>query len=149
MVLVGSPGTDLAETAADFNLPPGGQVYVGSASTDPITHLGGGDTQAHVPGTGVTVGLGSDPATTDFGGTRFKAEVAGVDWPWKDHSGYYVTGSESLFSIGEIAAGNGDRLDDLGMTAGERHTIDIPIPGLPDVEIDPETYRPATRDHHH
>lgn len=148
VVLVGSPGTDLAKTAADFNLPPGGQVYVGAASTDPITHLGG-NTQAHVPGTGVTVGLGSDPADSGFGGTRFKAEVAGIDWPWKDHSGYYIPGSESLYSMAEIASGNGDRLDDAGMTARERSTIGVPIPGVPDVKFDPETYRPATRDHYH
>jgi hypothetical protein len=41
VVLIGSPGTDLADSAADFNLPEGGHVYVGAASTDPITHLGG------------------------------------------------------------------------------------------------------------
>ena len=35
-VLLGCPGTDLARSAADFNLD-GGNVYVGSASTDPVS----------------------------------------------------------------------------------------------------------------
>jgi len=38
-VLLGCPGTDLAHSAADFHLD-GGHVYVGSASTDPITWIG-------------------------------------------------------------------------------------------------------------
>jgi pimeloyl-ACP methyl ester carboxylesterase len=75
VVLVGSPGTDLAHSAADFHLQ-GGHVYVGSASSDPVTHLGG--IQEHVPGTGVTIGLGNDPAVEGYGSTRFKAEVPGV-----------------------------------------------------------------------
>jgi pimeloyl-ACP methyl ester carboxylesterase len=82
VVLVGSLGTDLAKSAADFHLLQGGHVYVGSASSDPITHLGG--VQEHVPGTGVTVGLGNDPAVEGYGSTRFKAEVPGATWPWKD-----------------------------------------------------------------
>jgi len=38
-VLLGCPGTDLAHSAADFHLD-GGHVYVGSASTDPISWIG-------------------------------------------------------------------------------------------------------------
>ena len=38
-VLLGCPGTDLARSAADFHLD-GGQVYVGSASSDPVSWIG-------------------------------------------------------------------------------------------------------------
>ena len=38
-VLIGSPGTDLARSAADFHRGGGG-LYVGAASTDPVSWLG-------------------------------------------------------------------------------------------------------------
>ena len=99
----------------------------------------------HIPGTDVTLGLGNDPAADGFGSTRFKAEVEGLTLPWKDHSGYLVPGSESLYSIATIASGHGDRLEDLGMTAGHRREVRIPF--LPPVEVDPETWRPGTGGH--
>jgi hypothetical protein len=141
VVLIGSPGTDLAHSAADFHLSDGGHVYVGAASSDPVTHLGG--TQAHIPGTGVTIGLGDDPAADGFGSTRFKAEVPGLTWPWKDHSGYLVPGSESLFSISDIASGHGDALEHDGMTAPHRGPW-----ALPDA-FDPEILRDPTSGHYH
>ncbi|MDV3125715.1 alpha/beta hydrolase [Mycobacterium sp. 21AC1] len=139
IVLVGCPGTDLAKSAADFHLPEGGNVFVGAASTDPVTHLGGGD-QVHIPGTDVTVALGADPAVDGYGSTRFKAEVPGMSWPWKDHSEYFTPGSESLFSIADIASGDGDLLQDHGMTADHRLTT---------VPVDPEIWRRGTGDHYH
>lgn len=147
VVLVGSPGTDLADSAADFHLPEGGDVYVGAASTDPVTHLGGPE-QAHIPGTDITVALGQDPAIDGYGSTRFKAEVPGNDWPWADHSKYFTPGTESLYSIADITSGNGDALQDHGMTAGHRDKIgafgiDTPI------EFDPELPRRATSGHYH
>jgi pimeloyl-ACP methyl ester carboxylesterase len=141
VVLVGSPGTDLAKSAADFHLPQGGHVYVGSASSDPITHLGG--IQEHVPGTGVTVGLGNDPAVEGYGSTRFKAEAPGATLPWKDHSSYFTRGSESLFSIGDIVSGHGDALAHDHVTAPHRGSY-----WLPD-DIDPESFRPGTGGHAH
>ena len=39
VILLGSPGTDLAHSAADFHLD-GGNVFVGSASSDPMSWLG-------------------------------------------------------------------------------------------------------------
>lgn len=141
VVLVGCPGTDLAHSAADFHLPGGGHVYVGAASTDPITHLGG--IQGHLPGTGVTIGLGNDPAVEGFGSTRFKAEAPGLTFPLKDHSSYFTPGNESLFSIADIASGHGDALEHDNMTAEHRGTY-----WLPD-EFDPESLRPPTRDHYH
>ncbi|WP_309226921.1 MULTISPECIES: alpha/beta hydrolase [unclassified Mycolicibacterium] len=145
-VLVGCPGTDLAHNASDFHLNPGGHVFVGSASTDPITLLGGMG-QAHVPGTGVTVALGADPSVDGFGSTRFKAEVPGLTV--NDHSHYYDPGTESLFSIADIASGHGDALEHDGMTASHRKHVPSFIPGLPSTDFDPEVFRPPTGDHYH
>lgn len=147
IVLIGSPGTDLATSAADFHVSGGGQVFVGAAATDPVTLLGGDLNQVHIPGTAVTVGLGTDPADDDFGSTRFKAEVAGIGWPWTDHSGYLKPGGESLYSVAAIASGRGGDLESMGMTAP--HRTQITIPGMPVIEIDPEMFRPATDGHHH
>lgn len=141
VVLVGCPGTDLANSAADFHLADGGHVYVGAASSDPITHLGG--FQGHLPGTGVTIGLGNDPAVEGFGSTRFKAEAPGLTSPLKDHSSYFTPGNESLFSIADIASGHGDALEHDHMTADHRGSY-----WLPD-NIDPESIRVPTRDHYH
>lgn len=141
VVLVGCPGTDLAHNAGDFHLPEGGHVYVGAASTDPITHLGG--IQGHLPGTGVTVGLGSDPAVEGWGSTRFKAEAPGLTFPLKDHSSYFTPGNESLFSIADIASGHGDALEHDNMTAQHRGSY-----WLPD-EFDPEALRRPTGGHYH
>jgi WXG100 family type VII secretion target len=150
VVLIGCPGTDMANNAEDFNLAPGGHVYVGSASTDPVTQLGA-IPQVHVPGTDVTVSLGADPAQDGFGSTRFKAEVPGFTNPISDHSQYLVPGSESLFSISDIASGHGDALEHDGMTADHRGTglggilnqFGVPVPD------DPELYRAPTSGHYH
>ncbi|WP_237569072.1 alpha/beta hydrolase [Mycolicibacterium lacusdiani] len=142
VVLIGSPGTDLARTADDFGLPPGGQVFVGAASTDPVTYLG-----VDTRGTDVGIALGADPAQADFGATRIKAEVTGLSTPWDDHSGYLALGGESLYGIAEIASGHADLLDDRGMIAGRRRTV--ALPGMPDLEFDPELFRPATGGHAH
>jgi hypothetical protein len=147
VVLVGCPGTDMAENASDFHLLEGGHVYVGSASTDPITLLGG-IPQSHLPGTDITVALGPDPAMDGYGSTRFKAEVPGITW--NDHSHYYEPGTESLFSIGDIASGHGDALEHDGMTAP--HRVGLPgalLPGIGLPDFDPELYRPPTEGHRH
>ncbi len=140
-VLVGCPGTDLAHSAADFHLSGGGHVYVGAASSDPITRLGG--IQGHLPGTGVTIGLGNDPAVEGYGSARFKAEAPGLPSPLKDHSSYFTNGGESLFSIADIASGHGDALEHDHMTAAHRGSY-----WLPD-DVDPETFREPTGGHYH
>ncbi|MEZ0342420.1 alpha/beta hydrolase [Mycobacterium sp. pV006] len=174
-VLIGCPGTDLAQSAADFNLQ-GGQVYVGNASTDPVGWLGASDVAADILNgplgseLGTGIGLGTDAAAESFGGVRFKSEVPGGDLlDFNDHSFYYTMGSESLYSMAAISSGHGDALGDLGMLAGERvpPTLstpdriptpfgDIPLPHT-DIPIgpavlDPEVARPnrsVTTDHIH
>jgi len=151
VILLGCPGTDMARNAADFHLRPGGHVYVGGASGDPVSYLGG------IPGA-----LGADPHVDGFGSTRFKAEVPGFA---SDHSHYYDPGSESLFSIGDIASGHGDALEHDHMTAPHRTAwpsvhipgtpIDIPVPapgmplGFSPLDFDPEVGREAKDDHFH
>jgi pimeloyl-ACP methyl ester carboxylesterase len=155
IVLVGSPGTDMARTASDFHLPDGGHVYVGSAATDPVTNIAG--MPQHAPVLPIEpIGLGADPAADGFGSTRFKAEVPG--WTWQsgnDHDDYFETGSESLYSMADITSGHGGALQGHGMTAPHRDAVLGPFAarlGLPDWSVpllDPELLRPATTGHHH
>lgn len=156
VVLIGSPGTDMARTATDFHLPPGGHIYVGSASTDPVTTLSGlpGPLPNGEPLLGV--GLGADPTADGFGSTRFKAEVPGFTWQtWTEHSRYFDPGSESLYSIADIAAGDGARLQDHGMTAPHRPGLlgslgtRLGLPSWSSPLADPELLRPATTGHFH
>lgn len=145
-VLLGCPGTDLAHSAASFHLD-GGRVYVGAASTDPISMLGQLDSlsqyvnRGNLAGQlqGLAVGLGTDPAGDGFGSVRFRAEVPNSDGinP-HDHSYYYHRGSEALRSMADIASGHGDALASDGMLAQPRHQpgVEIDIPGLGSVEID-------------
>ena len=56
------------------------------------------------------MGLGDDPAVEGYGSTRFKAEVLGLTWPWKDHSEVPHDRQRILFSIFDIASGHGDAL---------------------------------------
>lgn len=176
-VLLGCPGTDLARSAADFNLD-GGQVYVGSASTDPVSYIGTAPEYLHdylnrelnYP-VGLDAGLGLDPAGDQYGSVRFDAEVVGRNGlDPGDHSHYYDTGSESMASMTYIATGNSDALAEEGLLADGRRQphvdlpreIDLPfggriplppvgfdVPGSP-AYIDPEGQRPGesvTKDH--
>jgi hypothetical protein len=166
-ILLGSPGTDLAKSAADFHVDSG-EVYVGAASTDPVSWIG---VSGSVPDIlndvfghpfGPDVGLGADPAGDGFGSVRFEAEVMGRDrLDMGDHSHYYDVGGEALRSIVHIVTGNGGALarDDL-VAEGRRQPhattpreinipglgrislphIDTRIPGTP-ASIDPEAVR--------
>lgn len=151
VVLVGCPGTDMASSAADFHLNEGGHLYVGAASTDPVTKLGS-IPQIPLPGTGFSVSLGDDPAMDGYGSTRFKAEVPGITTPWGDHSQYYAPQSESLFSMSDIASGHGNALEHDGMTAPHRSAMLDELgrlfPIVPTFS-DPELFRPGTTGHTH
>jgi hypothetical protein len=169
-VLIGCPGTDLARSAADFHLA-GGNLYVGSASTDPVSYIGTApeylhdylNRELHYP-VGLNAGLGLDPAGDQFGSIRFDAEVAGRDGiNTNDHSHYYDMGSESLRAMTYVATGESGELSGDGLLAEGRRQphvdlpteIDLPfggkmelppvgfdIPGSP-AYIDPETGRPS------
>jgi pimeloyl-ACP methyl ester carboxylesterase len=148
VVLVGSPGTDLAKSAADFHLPDGGHLYVGAASSDPVTQFGSkqlplSTSPFDVPTPGVPVGLGTDPAVDGFGSTRFKAEVPGLNNPFDDHSQYFTPGGESLFAVADVTSGNGALLEEHGMTA--RHRGEYVLAD----HVDPELLRSPTTGHYH
>jgi hypothetical protein len=140
VVLVGSPGTDRAHSAADFHLPPGGHLYVGAASGDVVTWSPGHVRSGVI---GPTLGgLGNDPAVDGFGSVRFKAEVPAYTANLiYDHLHYFDDGSESLFSIADVVSGHGDALEHDGMTARHRGEY------LMGEGFDPEAWRPATTGH--
>jgi pimeloyl-ACP methyl ester carboxylesterase len=143
VVLVGSPGTDLARSAADFHLSAGGHLYVGAASGDAVTWSPGRVTGPGVIGVNFG-GLGDDPAVDGYGSTRFKAEVPGNSMnPVYDHLHYFDDGSESLFSISDVVTGHGDALQRDGMTA--RHRGEYGAGRW----VDPELARTATTGHRH
>jgi len=164
VILLGSPGTDLAHSAADFH-PHGGNVYVGAASSDPVSWLGesggvpNGLNEALGHPFGRYAGLGTDPAGDSFGSVRFHAELPGHDGlSFGDHSHYFDLGGDALRSIAHIVTGHGSALaqDDL-LAQGRRQPrittpseihlpvlgsihlphIDTRIPGIP-AYIDPE-----------
>ena len=156
VVLVGSPGTDMARSAGDFNLPPGGHVYVGSASTDPVTAVSGLPGPLPNGDAALGAGLGADPAADGFGSTRFKAEVPGITWRiWDDHSHYFDSGSESLYSIADISAGDGAALQEHGMTAEHRRGLlgrlgtELGLPTWSNPLVDPELTRAAGSGYYH
>jgi hypothetical protein len=163
-ILLGSPGTDLAHRAADFHLD-GGNVYVGSASSDPVSWLGesgsvpDGLNEALGHPFGRYAGLGTDPAGDSFGSIRFRAEAPGHDGlSLGDHSHYYDLGGDALRSMAHIVTGHGSALAQDGLLAQGRRQphirtpseinlpllgpihlphIDTRIPGIP-AYIDPE-----------
>lgn len=161
-VLIGCPGTDLAHSAADFHLD-GGHVYVGAASTDPVSWIGEGsgvpadlikgDLRQHGILIPMDAGLGRDPAGDGYGSIRFHAEVTGSeDLNRYDHSHYYDMGSEALRSMTDIAGGHSERLAADGLIADGRrqpHVGPFRIPGIP-AYIDAEHDRPrdTIRDDH-
>lgn len=169
-VLLGSPGTDLARSAEEFGVD-GGEVYVGAASTDPVSWIG---VSGSVPDFlndalgqpfGPDAGLGPDPAGEGFGSIRFKAEATGADLlDFGDHSHYYNLGGEALRSMVHIVTGDSAALEREDLVAQGRrqprvttpHEVTLPwgarirlphidsrIPGTP-AYIDPEAARRRT-----
>lgn len=103
LVLLGSPGAGPARHAGDLVAGGTAAVWVGSASSDPVTLLGD-EGRLGGPGT-----LGVDPATAGFGAQRFAAEHPdrdlGLRWSPDQHRGYLAPGGESLAAIGLVVAG--------------------------------------------
>lgn len=156
-ILIGSPGTDLARNAADFNLD-GGNVYVGASSSDPVTWLGQGGPLPDIINDrlnhplGLEAGLGTDPAGDSYGSIRFDAEVPGrTGLNFEHHSRYYDVGSESLRAMTDIVIGDAASLEDKGLLAEGRRQIHVglpdkvDLPGLPPIDLpDWDTRIPGT-----
>lgn len=119
-VFLGSPGATV-DRVSRLHLP-GGHVFVGSASRDPVSYLDR---------------FGRDPSHASFGATRFRAEDPRRD-PWmmdlRDHLRYFDPGGESLANVARIVVG-----DYADVTrAAYRHEM----PLFPDgIMLDPEAYR--------
>jgi hypothetical protein len=106
VVLVGSPGAgEGADHARDLQVGPS-HVWVGAASSDPISWLGNHG-WLNLENLSDGGGLGTDPAGDDFGGTRFHAEVRGSHGGLhlRDHSAYFAPGSQSLDNISHVVNG--------------------------------------------
>ncbi|WP_322921666.1 alpha/beta hydrolase [Nocardioides renjunii] len=129
LVLIGSPGaSEGAHHASDLNMPPG-QVFVGAADNDPVSWLGGED--GLLPGSwDDSLGLGQDPAQSDFG-----AHVFGVDngqefhGPgglvstgfMQNHVNYFDDGNPALANMADIVSGNSDDVVDTGGRTQDAH----------------------------
>jgi hypothetical protein len=137
IVLLGCPGTDLATSAEDYNLQPGGHVYVGAASNDYIPFAPAGNP---------VIGLGKDPAESGFGATRIRAELPDSKGYFQKHAhgAYFDYGGEAMRGMTDIITGNPDWLnrDDLH-THGKGWAIagaEMPHTGA----LDPEWLRNLT-----
>jgi uncharacterized protein YukE len=111
LVFVGSPGVGGdTDSAADTGVDPD-HVWAGSNSRDPIADLGNHG-WLHLESALDGAGLGDDPAEDDFGAIRFEAESTGRPdhLDLDQHSGYFDPGSESLYNISQIVAGNYDQV---------------------------------------
>ncbi|MFB7677986.1 alpha/beta hydrolase [Kitasatospora purpeofusca] len=108
VILVGSPGTS-AKHASDFSVGAD-HVFVGAAENDYVSHApsGLGAVGPVLDPNGAW--FGTDPATTDFGGTRFRVPPGPLDG--SAHSGYWDDGQQddktSVHNIGAIVSGRSD-----------------------------------------
>lgn len=114
LVLSGSPGAGIAETADEFSMGAE-HTWVASASSDFVTWVGQNgefnplDAISDSP-------LGIDPADEAFGAQRVRAESVDRSTPlWPplvgvppEHGRYLDPGSESMYSISSIVVGDTD-----------------------------------------
>jgi alpha/beta hydrolase family protein len=115
IVLLGSPGSTVPH-ASDLKVGED-HVWIGSASQDPVSHLG------H---------FNADPAQASYGGTRFRAENEGFFHanPIYDHVHYFDRQSESLYNMSQVVTG---RYDQVQSTP--------PRLQLGNLAVEPETFR--------
>lgn len=129
LVLIGSPGASEGVThASDLNLPEG-QVFVGAADRDPVSWLGGED--GLLPGTwDDSLGLGADPAQSDFGahnfavdnGQEFHGPGGLVDTGFmQNHVNYFDDNNPALANMADVVSGNSDAVVDTGGRTQEAH----------------------------
>lgn len=105
VVLVGSPGAGSAATADDLRAREG--VHVIRDGDDVVAMLGSGGRISVPDLVGRTWGLGTDPASPEFGAVTTDVET---DSGWVPdlagaHTSYYDPGSVSLRTIGDVVAG--------------------------------------------
>lgn len=109
VVLIGSPGAGPADNASELGVGED-HVYVGRNSRDGVAFLGDEGWVGKGP-----IGLGTDPSSEGFGGTRFEAEDTGRgdNRDYGDsHGSYLETDSESLYNLGKIVDGHGDDVNE-------------------------------------
>lgn len=116
LVFIGSPGAGSAGDASDLG---SAEIWVGNASRDNVAKLA--DNGWWNLGSLGGAGLGRDVAEDSFGATRFQAESVnreiGSNWV-PDHMRYWEPGSESLYNLGLIVAGQD------GSVTHAEHTYD-------------------------
>ena len=128
LVLIGSPGaSEGVHHASDLNMPAG-QVFVGAGDNDPVSWLGGED--GLLPGSwDDSLGLGQDPAQSDFGATVFAVDNgeefhgAGLVTTgfMENHTNYFDDGNPALASMADVVSGNSEAVVDTGGRTQEAH----------------------------
>jgi pimeloyl-ACP methyl ester carboxylesterase len=136
LVLIGSPGAGGGvHDASGLNMPEG-QVFVGSASHDPVTWLGG-EIPIQVPGgLGLdpihlgNLGLGDDPSQGDFGAINFEVDdgqsfhgAGGLvnTGLMQNHTSYFDQGNPALDNMAHVVSGHGDEVIDTGGRDQDAH----------------------------
>ncbi|WP_210651703.1 alpha/beta hydrolase [Nocardioides sp. SYSU D00065] len=129
LVLIGSPGaSEGVHHASDLNMPAG-QVFVGAADNDPVTWLGGED-GLFGGSWDDSLGLGQDPAQSDFGahvfgvdnGQEFHGPGGLVDTGFmQNHVNYFDDGNPALANMADVVSGNSDDVADTGGRTQEAH----------------------------
>ena len=129
LVLVGSPGASEGVTHVSGLHMPEGQVFVGAADHDPVSWLGGED--GLLPGSfDDSLGLGADPAQSDFGahdftvdnGQEFHGPGGLVTTGFmQNHVTYFDDGNPALANMADIVSGNADDVADTGGRTQEAH----------------------------
>lgn len=129
LVLIGSPGASEGVTHASGLNMPEGQVFVGAADRDPVSWLGGED--GFLPGSfDDSLGLGADPAQSDFGAHNFAVDN-GQEFHgpgglvstgfMQNHVNYFDDGNPALANMADIVSGNSDDVVDTGGRTQEAH----------------------------
>ena len=129
LVLIGSPGASEGVNHVSNLGMPSGQVFVGAADHDPVTWLGGED--GVFPGSwDDSLGLGQDPAQSDFGATVFAVdngqEFHGpgglVDTGFmQNHVNYFDDNNPALANMADVVSGNSGAVVDTGGRTQEAH----------------------------
>jgi hypothetical protein len=136
LVLIGSPGAGGGVHDVSGLHMPEGQVFVGSASHDPVTWLGG-EIPIQVPaGLGLdpihlgNLALGDDPSQHDFGAINFEvdngAAFHGVDGLvhtglQHNHVSYFADNNPALDNMAQVVSGHGNQVVDTGGRDQDAH----------------------------